>query len=198
MEWYEAEVSALEALQIRRPQFDERIAFYGSSSIRLWSSLAEDFPGLPVLNLGFGGSTLAACAHFFERVVVPCRPRALVFYAGDNDLGDGLRPEQVLRSLQQLRQKVIGYRPTLPFAFLSIKPSPARWPIRERIRQANQLVQAEFADWPSAHYIDIYPHMLGADGTPRPELFADDGLHLSAKGYQVWSRVVNAARPQFT
>ena len=80
----------------------------------------------------------------------------------------------------------------------ALSPSPARWPIRERIRQANQLVQAEFADWPSAHYIDIYPHMLGADGTPRPELFADDGLHLSAEGYRVWSRVVNAARPQFT
>jgi lysophospholipase L1-like esterase len=198
MDWYEAEVSALVSFHVEQPPIDGRVIFYGSSSIRLWSSLVEDFPDLAVVNLGFGGSTLAACAHFFERVVVPCKPQAIVFYAGDNDLGDGLSPEQVLRSLQQLRQKVQRYRAELPFAFISIKPSPARWPIRERIRRANQLAQEELATWPTAHYIDIFPQMLGTDGTPRPELFADDGLHLSAEGYRVWARVVNDARAQFT
>lgn len=77
------------------------IAFYGSSSIRLWATLASDFPGLSVVNLGFGGATLAACVYFFERLVLPCSPASLVLYAGDNDLGDGRRPEDVAGSLNR-------------------------------------------------------------------------------------------------
>ena len=47
--------------------------FYGSSSIRPWDTLAEDFDPR-VLNLGFGGATLEACDYFFSRLVPPVNP----------------------------------------------------------------------------------------------------------------------------
>ena len=88
-ESYQGEVAALERRRRAEPPPPGVVAFYGSSSIRLWDSLAEDFFDVPVINLGFGGSTLAACVHYFDRLVVPCKPGALVFYAGENDIGDG-------------------------------------------------------------------------------------------------------------
>ena len=73
MEWYEAEVRALEKAHTLPPQPQKTVVFYGSSSIRLWTSLAEDFADLGrdmhVFNGGFGGSTLEACVHFFERLM---------------------------------------------------------------------------------------------------------------------------------
>lgn len=197
MEWYEPEVRALEATIRAAQPLRGVVAFYGSSSIRMWATLASDFPGLSAVNLGFGGATLAACVHFFERLVLPCSPASLVLYAGDNDLGDGCRPEDVVGSFRALRDKVRRHLPAVRFVFVSIKPSPARRQIRDRIETANRLVQAELAGWPAASYIDIFHPMLGADGQPRAELFLADGLHLNAAGYRLWAQVLNAERHKF-
>ncbi len=89
MDWYEDEVRMLEREREADPGPADPVAFYGSSSIRLWDDIAADLGDPRIVNLGFGGSTLAACAHYFGRVVVPYRPRSVVVYAGDNDLGDG-------------------------------------------------------------------------------------------------------------
>lgn len=197
MDWYEEEVRLLEA-SIRSSLLPQSlIAFYGSSSIRLWTTLAADFSHLPVLNLGFGGSTLAACVHFFERLVVPCSPHSIVFYAGDNDLGDGQSPEQVQASCQALRKKVLNCLDGVRFVFVSIKLSPARLHLRQHIERTNQLIQTELAHWPAASYLDVYHPMLDANGLPQPELFADDGLHLSPGGYQLWAHLFNAESDKF-
>lgn len=197
MDWYEPEVRALEATLRAAQPLQGVVAFYGSSSIRMWATLASDFSGLSVVNLGFGGATLAACVHFFERLVLPCSPASIVLYAGDNDLGDGRRPEDVAGSFRALRAKVQRHLPAARLAFVSIKPSPARAHLRDRIEAANRLVQGELAGWPAAAYIDVYHAMLGADGRPRRELFLPDGLHLSAEGYRLWAQVLNAERHKF-
>src|SRR5580704_13065507 len=50
---FEQEVTSLEN---RRIEFSQRpIVFYGSSSIRRWKTLSQDFAGYPVVNCGFGG-----------------------------------------------------------------------------------------------------------------------------------------------
>jgi lysophospholipase L1-like esterase len=197
VEWYEAEVACLEGRWRQAPPAPGSVVFYGSSSIRLWSTLAEDFPDLPVLNAGFGGSTLAACAHFFERLIGPLQPRSLLLYAGDNDLGDGRSPRQVLDALRWLLAQFDARFPGVRFSFLSIKPSPARWHLRDAIHQANELARAELASRPNRFYIDLVPHMLGPDGGPRPALYAPDGLHLSQAGYRLWREVVASHRAFF-
>jgi lysophospholipase L1-like esterase len=191
-EWYEDEVLAIEESHRLAPPPPEPVVFYGSSSIRLWDSLGDDFPGIGVVNRGFGGSTLAACVWYFERIVVPCQPRSIVFYAGDNDLGDGQTPAAVLASFHALLAKVALHCPGIPFAFISIKPSPARWPIIRKIQQTNAYVRQELDGYEPGLFIDVFSKMLGPDGSPRRELFADDGLHLSPAGYQLWAEVVGS------
>jgi lysophospholipase L1-like esterase len=194
MEWYEAEVRELIARLAAEPVPDPAV-LYGSSSIRLWTTMAHDLRSESVVNAGFGGSTLEACAFFFERIVPPVKPAALLVYAGDNDLGDGRSPDQVLESFRRLAAKVNRGCGLIPFGFMSIKPSPARGNILDLIRRANDLVRTEIERYPHAFYIPLYDAML-RDGKPRPELFLDDGLHLGSAGYKLWTQILEPFRDQ--
>jgi len=195
MEWYEAEVRALEVARIGNLNGSPPPVFYGSSSIRLWTTLAEDVDPR-VLNLGFGGSTLEACDHYFARLIPPANPRSLLLYAGDNDLGDGRSEEQVLGWFRSLADKVESSLGAVPFGFLSIKPSPARFAILDRIRRVNEMVRRDIDSRPSGYFVDAFPAMLDSAGRPRPELFLADGLHLSREGYRLWSRLLESHRNQ--
>ncbi|GAB4055012.1 GDSL-type esterase/lipase family protein [Spirosoma litoris] len=190
MFWYEAEIQQIESKLSSLPPASDRVVFYGSSSIRLWTTLAQDFPQINTLNLGFGGSTLAACAWFFERVIIPVKPKSIVFYAGDNDLGDGRHPEEVYLFFCAFADKLRTLLPGVPLSFLSIKISPSRWGISERIRHTNKLIYGELEKYADYQYIDMTTPLLGKDGRPRNELFESDGLHLSPAGYRVWQQAL--------
>jgi lysophospholipase L1-like esterase len=192
MEWYEAEVREL-VERLAANHVAEPVVFYGSSSIRLWTTLAHDVRSERAVNAGFGGSTLEACAHFFDRIVAPLKPTSLVVYAGDNDLGDGRSPDDVLASYRRLAGSVEHCCGAIPFAYLSIKPSPARIGILDRIRRANELVRIDHERLALGTYVDVFDAML-RDGAPRSELYLDDGLHLSAAGYDLWTKLLEPYR----
>jgi lysophospholipase L1-like esterase len=195
MQWYEAEVRALvDRTRAAHINGNRPPVFYGSSSIRLWTTLADDIDPA-VLNLGFGGSTLEACDYFFSRLVAPVQPRSLLLYAGDNDLGDGRTVEQVIgyfRSLANNAAATLGS--SVPFGFISIKPSPARYPIVDRIRRLNDLIRQDIEARPSGYYVDVFSSMLTADGKPAAQFYLEDGLHLNREGYRLWSRLLQRYR----
>jgi hypothetical protein len=172
MQWYEDEVRALERYNVKRVNGSRPPVFYGSSSVRLWDTLAEDVDP-SVLNLGFGGSTLEACDYYFDRLVPPVHPRSLLVYAGDNDLGDGRSVEQVFGWYRSLVYKIARSLGGVPFGFVSIKPSPARLAIIDRIRRFNDLVRAEIESRPTAYYVDVYSAHAGRVGqTERRSCFS--------------------------
>jgi lysophospholipase L1-like esterase len=193
-DWYEADVRALEAASVRQMSPKDPVVFYGSSTVRLWSSLAEDLQNSRALNLGFGGSTLEACVYFFERLVPPVDPCSLVVYAGDNDLGDGRNPQDVLNSFRALAAKVEHELNGVEFAFISVKPSPARFHIIDRIRTANKLIQEEIATRGQGYFIDVFHAMLDAEGKPQPKFFEEDGLHMNSAGYALWTQLLSPYR----
>jgi hypothetical protein len=191
MYWYEEDIKQLEKLSLNRTYEPETI-FYGSSSVRLWTTLNEDFKNLKPINMGFGGSTLAACVWFFERVMMSYQPKRLVIYAGDNDLGDGRHPEELFIFFQQLVTKVQHRFGDLPCYYVSLKPSLSRWNIIDKFKYANNLIETEIVkntnNW---QFINIYKEMVDAKGYPKKEYFVGDGLHLSPLGYQIWKQVIN-------
>ena len=194
MTWYEDEVRQLEA---KLPNNTNRVVFYGSSSVRLWTTLVQDFPGVDMLNLGFGGSTLAACAWFFDRLLLPAKPRSVLLYAGDNDLGDGRNPEEVFLFFYAFAQKMRLHLPDVPLTFLTIKISPTRWNLADPIRQTNRLIQEYINQMPNARSIDTTTSLLGVDGRPRREFFQNDGLHLTPAGYEAWRDTLQPHLPFF-
>lgn len=196
MFWYEDEVRHLENKAIHSPDERQRVVFYGSSSVRLWETLAQDFPQVHVINQGFGGSTLAACAWYFDRLVLPQKPGAIICYAGDNDLGDGRHPEEVFLFLQALLRKVRLNFGNIRFTYLSIKPSIARWHLINQIKYTNLLAQQELSRDPDCRYVDIFYPMMDEKGNPKRELFEEDGLHLSGQGYWLWKQILAAHQHQ--
>jgi lysophospholipase L1-like esterase len=193
MYWYESEVCELEHRLANGFIEAKPAVFYGSSSFRQWDTLAEDFDPR-VLNLGFGGSTLEACDYFFDRLVPPLHPRSLLLYAGDNDLGDGRSADQVFGSFRSLANKVGNLPGAIPFGFISVKPSPARFAIIDRIRSLNDRVRAELETTPAGYYVDVFQAMLDPSGSPDKTMFLEDGLHLNRNGYRLWARLLEPYR----
>jgi len=190
MEWYEEEVQRVEKEVLNIP-YEPAIIFYGSSSITLWGTLDEDFEDLKPVNLGFGGSTLAACVWFFDRIVARINTaQTIIIYAGDNDLGDGRHPEEACIFYRQLINQIRSRFGNIPCYFISIKPSIQRWGIIDKIIATNRMIQAEVEKDDFQHYIDIFPLMLNEQGSPDATLFEMDGLHLSSLGYAVWQKKI--------
>jgi lysophospholipase L1-like esterase len=183
---HENEIRAFETADRVQTPAPAGILFTGSSSIRLWRSLATDFAGLPVLNRGFGGSTLPEVNHYFSRVVMPYRPRTIVLYAGDNDVAMGRTPEQVASDYRRFVRLVRDSLGDARIVFVGIKPSPSRWRMVEQQREANRLVREIVAGDTLQTFVDVFTPMLGANGRPRPEYFVADSLHMTPAGYVVW------------
>jgi lysophospholipase L1-like esterase len=180
---FEQEVRALEDQPIELSQ--RPIVFYGSSSIRLWKSLGQDFSAYPVVNCGFGGSRLSDCVRYVSPLVLRLQPAAVVLYAGDNDLAQGASPDQAFASFRDLYGALRGYSAQMPIAYISVKPCPARIGNLDNILRFNQLVKAFLHHRPAAQYIDVCTAMLGPDRKPDPALFVQDQIHLSKLGYQI-------------
>ncbi|MER2177653.1 MAG: SGNH/GDSL hydrolase family protein [Stenotrophomonas maltophilia] len=162
------------------------IEFIGSSSIRMWESLAADFPGQPVFNRGFGGSEVRDSTWYADRIVIPYAPCKVFFYAGDNDLNSGRSPTQVRDDVVAFVQRVHRDLPKTTVEIISIKPSPSRAQLLPAVVEANGLIRKALATLPNTGYTDVYTPMLGADGQPREALFREDMLHMTPEGYAIW------------
>ncbi len=167
------------------------IVFVGSSSIVKWKTLITDFPNLPVINRGFGGTEIQDSTYYAGRIVIPYAPRTVVFYAGDNDLAAGHTNEQVVGDFQTFARKVHAALPETRILFLAIKPSPSRWKLEERIVAVNKAIAEWIGTQPNMGYIDVHSPMLGPDRMPRAELYVSDKLHMTPEGYRLWTNIVS-------
>jgi lysophospholipase L1-like esterase len=186
---WEEVIQAFEAVDRERPPEKGGVVFIGSSSIRLWD-LDRFFPGAETLNRGFGGSQMADSVRYADRILLPYEPRTVVVYAGDNDIAAGKSAETVFADYKQFVAKVHDALPEARIVYIAIKPSLKRWNLVEEMRRANSLIQQASEADPRLSFVDIDTPMIGGDGQPRKELFVEDGLHLSAAGYEVWAELV--------
>jgi lysophospholipase L1-like esterase len=186
---WEAAIAEFEAADSISPPPAGEIVFVGSSSIRLWD-VQKYFPGLTVVNRGFGGSRLSDAVRYAERIVIPYKPRIVVVYAGDNDIYGGALAEQVAVDFEQFVRLLRAKLPEVRIVFIGIKPSLQRWGVIERMRAANELIRGFAEHDDNVAFVDVDHAMLGWDETPRRELFVADGLHLTAHGYELWSALL--------
>jgi len=188
---FENEIRTFEQQDLKNPPIKGGIVFVGSSSIRMWKTLKEDFPKKNVLNRGFGGSQIIDSVHYATRIVNKYKPKKVVFFAGINDLNLGKKAENVLADFRTFVDIVHTALPKTPIAFIAITPSPARFGNIKEIKKANSLIRSFCRNAKNMVYIDTFNKYLTAKGGPRPELFNVDQLHMNPEGYKIWAKAVN-------
>lgn len=187
---WEAQIKAFEAQDQTNAPPKGAVLFVGSSSVRLWKTLRSDLGSLPVIRRGFGGAHIEDALIFADRIITPYAPELVFLYAGDNDLAANKSPKQVLADFTKLVEHIHARLPETRIAFISIKPSLARWHLIRKIRKANALVKEYTASNPLLDFIDVFHPMLDKQGNPKKELYAGDGLHLNTNGYHLWTSVL--------
>jgi lysophospholipase L1-like esterase len=188
---FEQEILSYEAADKIKSPPQGAVLFAGSSSIRLWNTLAQDFPSFSVINRGFGGSTLPEVAWYAPRIIYKYKPALIVLYCGENDMADGTPPPVAFQRFKKLVAGIEEHLPGVPILALSAKPSPSRWQLWGQFQQYNILV-GEFAqNHASISYVDVALPLLKPDGTPDASLFKEDQLHLNQNGYQKWTELLN-------
>jgi hypothetical protein len=194
---FEPEIEQFEASDRTNPPPRNAVLFIGSSSIRFWRDLGHSFPGHQIIQRGFGGSELSDCVEFADRIVIPYQPKMIFLYAGDNDLANGKLPQKIFSDFATFAKKVHARLPKTVIAYIAIKPSLARQKLINEMKTANALINTFVKPSPTLIFIDVFTPMLRSDGTPRPELFVEDGLHLNEEGYALWIQVLKPVLDRF-
>lgn len=166
------------------------ILFVGSSSFQKWNDVQDYFPGYPIINRGFGGSSFPDLIRYADDVIFKYQPKQVVVYCGDNDLAssDTVTAHAVYRRFVQLFDLIRTELPKTAIAFVSIKPSPARARLMPKMKTANALIKTFLKTKPKTAYVDVYSKMLQPNGKPIPGLFVEDSLHMNSSGYKIWQR----------
>ena len=189
---WEASIRRFERLDRRQPHPPGAILFTGSSSITFWKTLERDMAPLPAVNRGFGGAKMADVVRYAGRIVLPYRPRAVVLFAGTNDIADPkpASAEQVFAGYRAFVEILRASLPDTPIYYIAITPTPLRWKYWPIVQEANRLIRSYTETEARLHFIDMTAAILGPDGKPDRSLFRSDRLHPNRRGYQRWVAVI--------
>jgi lysophospholipase L1-like esterase len=168
------------------------ILFVGSSSFTKWTDINQYFPGFPIINRGFGGSTFPDVIRYEKEIIVPYHPKQVIIYCGDNDLAssDTVTAETVFERFRSLFELIRTDLPGENIVYVSIKPSPSRRRLFQKMEKTNLLIQTYLSINSHTAFVDVFHKMLLTDGSIMPDIFVGDSLHMNAKGYAIWQKAI--------
>lgn len=167
------------------------IVFTGSSSIRLWKKLKEDFPGLPITNRGFGGCVSNDMVVYFDSIVARHEPKLLVTYCGSNDIQEKLSVKEAFDDYVKFLGMTHERFPKTRIILTSVKIAPKRAVQIPQVNELNKLLVEWVTgkDW--VRYVDCTSYLADAADQPIGTFYGPDHLHLSADGYAKWREILD-------
>lgn len=170
----------------------DAILFVGSSSFTKWTDIQEYFPAYPIINRGFGGSTLPDVIRYADDIIFPYQPKQIIIYCGENDLAssDTVSVDTVVERFKKLFLLIRKKLPRVRIDYVSMKPSPSRARLKPKYIQANQTIKDFLSTKNNTGFINVYPEMLNNDGIPISNIFIEDSLHMNANGYRIWQKII--------
>jgi lysophospholipase L1-like esterase len=169
-----------------------KILFVGSSSFTKWTDVQSYFPSYPIINRGFGGSSLPDVIRYSDDIIFPYQPKQIVIYCGENDFAasDTVSAETVIERFEELFSLIRSRYKNVPIAYISMKPSPGRKHLMPKFLVANMAIKNFLKKKRKAAFVDVYYKMLKPDGSPIDDIFIEDKLHMNAKGYALWKKAI--------
>jgi hypothetical protein len=184
------DIDAFLAADSVHPPPKDAILFIGSSTFRMWTHVDEHMAPLPAFNRAFGGSRTHEVLHYVDKIVLPYKPRIIVYYCGSNDVAGGVNPETVLRNFMAFCEKVKAQLPATQIFFVSIAKTPSRIARWAAMDSANSMIGEYCHSTENLSYIEINPILFDAEGKPRMELYRDDRLHFKDPAYLELSAII--------
>lgn len=165
--------------------------FIGSSSFTKWTSIGNDLPEYAPLNRAFGGSTILDVLRYRNDIIDKYKPEKIVVYCGENDIAssDTITGKIVLERFKLLHQHIAEKFPKIKIYYISMKPSPSRWDMKERMLDGNREIKKYCRKQKNLYFINIWDQMV-LDSKPNPMLFIEDNLHMNSKGYEIWIKQI--------
>ncbi|WP_282049658.1 SGNH/GDSL hydrolase family protein [Maribacter aquivivus] len=163
----------------------ETIVFTGSSSVRLWRKLEQEFPNHQIVNSGFGGSQASDLLLFMDELILSYNPKKVFIYEGDNDLWADKSPADVLDTTAEIIRRIKSKNPATEVILIAAKPSISRWKIRGKYKRLNKKMERFTKNDPQLYYVDVWKPMLNKRKL-KTDIFIEDGLHMNQKGYDIW------------
>ena len=185
------EIESFKKQDSTNPPPQNAILFVGSSSFRMWTNIQEDFPGYTLINRGFGGSSLPDVIRYAPDIIIPYKPKQVVVYCGENDFtADGVNAGIVNDRFTTLFEIIREKLPKAHILFVSLKPSPSRLKYMPEMVKANTMIKNYLKNYRRTGYVDVYSKMLLPDGSPMPDIFKADQLHMTEAGYAIWKKAI--------
>lgn len=167
----------------------ETIVFTGSSSVRIWKDLQEKFPQHHIVNSGFGGSQAADLLAYSDQLILHYRPKKVFIYEGDNDIASGKKTKEIIAHTGEIISRIVAQNPSAQIVLIAAKPSIARWNLKRKYKKLNRSFQKMGSREKQIQYADVWKPMLDKRKV-KQDIFLDDGLHMNAKGYEIWYQVI--------
>jgi len=184
------EINAYKESDRNDPPQSGSYLFIGSSSIKMWKSLKDDFAGYPVVNRGFGGSHFSDAIYYFQDIVKPYDPSKIIIYEGDNDIASKKSTEEIFSDFKAFYKLINKNLNNPEIAVIAAKPSPGRWRFKEKYEALNLKLEEFCRNKKNMIFIDVYYPMLTETGRPNPDIFLEDSIHMNNKGYEIWTNLI--------
>jgi lysophospholipase L1-like esterase len=171
------------------------VVFYGSSTITMWGHerLRAQMKDITAVNRGFGGSTAEQALYYYDRMIKPLKPRALVWYEGDNDICCGYTPEESFALSERVFAWARKDMPGIKIYLLPVKSCPDREAFIPKYEEYRRLLRCYAANNENVFYINYIPMLYensDVNGKLRRDIFLGDMLHFNDRGYTELSAVV--------
>lgn len=167
----------------------ETIVFTGSSSVRIWNDLQIRFPGVQIVNSGFGGSEASDLLVFTDDLILRYKPKKVFIYEGDNDINANKGPRLVITDIKGIISRIQAYDPGTEIVLIAAKPSIARWHLKRHFKRLNRKMESLVKNNNHLQYADVWKPMLQGRKV-KQDIFLEDGLHMNSKGYDIWYTVL--------
>ncbi len=163
------------------------ILFVGHSLIEFFD-WQERFPEHRVINLGIAGESVKGLLSRTERIIKEFPSAEMIFImTGLNDVA--IEDLDFLNAYQEIIERLKRAYPKTEIYIHSLLPTLLEFIPDKVIRDVNSSIK-KLAESTRVEYIDIYDLFVDKRGEPIKGYLLDDGVHLSNKGYSVWSRVI--------
>ncbi len=189
---WENDIQKFEQLDKSETYPNDAILFAGSSSIRLWNTLDRDMAPYHIIQRGYGGAKLSDFVVYADRIFDPHQCKAIVIFIANDITGSeqDKTPKDVEALFRNVLKTIRILHPSTPVFWIEVTPTPSRWKVWPEIQKANALIKDICDKQRNTYFIRTDYAFLNENGVPKDELFRADKLHLTEKGYEVWTQII--------